>query len=208
MSSGVHGGQQFTFPACRGQRASQEVLGVHAGITNLYHRSEYRAHYQDHLTAGGNEDALTLFGDPAQIRQQLQEVYLTRDALEGRPNLVYLMAFSLPGLYLNAALGCFWHLQHAHLWPVLGLVVPVCVIWLWKHTWHRDPSRQRPFRALGLMTLSTTLMVFNPGPSDGLFLLRLQPFWVLASFIGGIYSMRAADARIRRTLDPAGGHQT
>lgn len=168
-------------------------------------RSEYRAHYQDHLAAGGSDDALALFGDPVETKRQLNKIYLTQEALEGRPNLMYLMAFSLLGMYLNDAHTYFRFPQHAHLWSLCGLVlVPICVTWLWKHTWHWDPSRQRPFRSLGLMTLSIVLVMFNPVNSADLILLQLQPWFFLAMVFMGIHTMLVADARVRRTLDPTG----
>jgi len=172
-------------------------------------RSEYRAHYQDHLSAGGSDDALALFGDPTETRQQLKKVYLTAEALEARPNVIYLAAFSLSCLYLNSA-HLYLRVQHSpHLLPLVGLVlVPLGVAWLWTHTWTWEPSRQRLFRTLGMMTLGMALWI-TPGQSNGLplLLLQLQPLWAIAGFIGCLYSMFALDARVRRTLNPTGWHK-
>jgi len=172
-------------------------------------RSEYRAHYQDHLSAGGSDDALALFGDPTETRQQLKKVYLTAEALEARPNVIYLAAFSLFGLYLNSAHLYFRAPHHPHLWSLLGLVlVPLGFAWLWKHTWKWELSRQRHFRTMGLMTLGMALWSF-PVQSNGLplLLLQLQPVWAIAGFIGCLYNMFALDARARRTLNPTGWHK-
>jgi len=178
-------------------------------------RSEYRAHYQDHLSAGGAEDAQALFGDPEETKRQLKKVYLTQEVLEGRPNVVYVVVFSLLCTYFNT-LHLYSRLpQHAHFWALLDLVlVPIGAAWLWKRTWKWEPSRQKLFRTLGLMTLGMTLwifqpvQIFHPLPFSGLlFLLQLQPWWAIAGVIGGIYSMFAMDARVRRTLDPVGWHK-
>lgn len=171
-------------------------------------RSEYRAHYQDHLAAGGSDDAFALFGDPAKTRKQLQKIYVTQRALELRPGAVSFLAVLYALIYSNFAFNFFQFPQYVNPWSTPGLVVmPIGAAWLWMHTRGWAPERQTYFRLLGLVTLYFTFQGFTMLPSDGPTFQQWQVWWAVPCIIGGVYNMLFTDARIRRTLDPTGGQR-
>lgn len=174
-------------------------------------RSEYRAHYQDHLAAGGSDDALALFGDPAQTRKQLQKLYVTQASLEIRPGAVPFLAVMYALIYSYFAFNFFRFPQYVNPWSTPGLVItPIGAAWLWTHTQGWAPERQKYFRFTGLATLYCTFQGFYmlPSPSDGPIFQQWQPWVNLAIVLFCVYTMRLTDARVRRTLDPTGRHNT
>lgn len=166
-------------------------------------RTEYREHYQDHLAAGGREDALALFGDPAETKRQLNKIYLPQVAIERPSMLVPLMAGLLILDYAILVASFFPFPQHTHIWSAPGLVVvPVGVVWLWKYTSKWAPERQKLFRSSLLPVLLFMTQTFLMLGSDGLIFQSLAYWGIVVSLIAGVYFAFTTDVRVRRTLNP------
>ncbi|ULH18264.1 hypothetical protein MF271_22630 (plasmid) [Deinococcus sp. KNUC1210] len=186
----------------------QQTLQVFPKSVQRHLGQEYTAHYQDHLDAGGQPDALALFGSPAESQKRLKKTYLTQAMLD-RPkrstgllgwwmlvNLTYWLSTTLDTLDQPYALTRIAI-------PVVSLLA---LVGLWIVTRRLGVSRRSFIRLQGLMFVNSFVVLpgilLTPHTTEVLkWALPLSLLWML-------YQAFETDRRIRRTLRPGSARRT
>ncbi|MGY2897030.1 hypothetical protein [Deinococcus sp. UYEF24] len=156
---------------------------------------EYRAHFEDHLDAGGVNDPVVVFGDPGKAKRAWGRVYL------GRKEYLVFQSYGFPaGIYMWMTLTMPSRLASPVNSVVEGLVL-MTVITLWWLTRQMPAVRRAILRLAGGLILGGLIQVaylFWPQHPDAIFrttagievLVGLVMLWVFPLL----------DARARRTL--------
>jgi hypothetical protein len=184
----------------------QETLGGFPESVQRVLRQEYRAHYQDHLEAGGDPDAATLFGPPSASQKRLKKTYLTQAALERPRNSAPFLAI------FTVVASMFW------LWMALQQLDSPYVAWrivaslvglltaavIWVGTRRMVEARRTFIRHLGFSFLIYFEMLPNIFPTS----ITWYPWVIGLNMVVLLYQLFDTDRRVRRTLNPGASQRT
>ncbi|GGR16456.1 hypothetical protein [Deinococcus ruber] len=180
----------------------QQTLQVFPENVQQHLRQEYTAHYQDHLDAGGQPDALALFGPPAESQKRLKKTYLTQAMLDQPQRLTLFLAGLVIFFSLSWLKNALDDVERTYLLMKIALPVVSLLIFagLWVMTRRMVAVRRSSIRNLSAMFLNYVMMlpfVFL-SPSTNTMLL-----WsTLITMLCLLYQAFDTDRRIRRTLRP------